>query len=73
MAKTIFDYMSAEEFETYNAIAERAKAAKAATPRQPRQLTIEQKAEAARKRYEALEAKVQALLAEQAAGTTDGE
>lgn len=76
MAKSIFDYMSEEDYNEYNAIAERAKAAKAAAPkapRAPRTLTIEQKAEQAKKRVAALEAKVKKLLEAQTAATTDGE
>lgn len=76
MAKSIFDYMSEEDYNEYNAIQERAKAAKAAAPKAPRErkpLTIEQKAEAAKKRVAALEAKVKALLEAQTAAPVDGE
>lgn len=74
MAKSIFDYMSEEDYNEYNAIQERAKAAKAAAPKAPRErkpLTIEQKAEQAKKRVAALEAKVKALLEAQATAPAD--
>lgn len=78
MAKSIFDYMSKEDYDKYNEIEARARAAKEAAPKAPRAaktMTIEQKIEAAQKRKAALEAKVAALMAAQANGgeTVDAE
>lgn len=81
MAKSIFDYMSKEDYDEYNAIQERATAAKAEAPKPKREhkpMSIEAKIAMTEKRKAALEAKVAALLAAQQqqttdAATTDGE
>ena len=74
MAKSIFDYMSKEDYDEYNAIQERATAAKAAAPKAKREhkpMSIEAKIAMTEKRKAALEAKVAALLAAQQQQTTD--
>lgn len=74
MAKSIFDYMSKEDYDEYNAIQERATAAKTAAPKPKREhkpMSIEAKIAMTEKRKAALEAKVAALLAAQQQQTTD--
>lgn len=74
MAKSIFDYMSKEDYDEYNAIQERATTAKAAAPKPKREhkpMSIEAKIAMTEKRKAALEAKVAALLAAQQQQTTD--
>lgn len=76
MAKSIFDYMSKDDYDEYNAIQERATAAKAEAPkpkpkREHKPMSIEAKIAMTEKRKAALEAKVAALLAAQQQQTTD--
>ena len=66
MAKTLIDYMSEEDFATYEALLKKANEAKAALPKKPRApLTNEQKLEAAKKRAAKLQALVDKMLADQ--------
>ena len=70
--KTIFDYMTEEEYNRYTALVEKAAEAKANAPKKPREkkpMTAEQKVNAMQKQRDALQAKIDALLAAQAAHT----
>ena len=71
--KTIFDYMTEEEYNRYTALVEKAAEAKANAPKKPRKhkpLTAEQKVSAMQKKRDALQAKIDAMLAAQAADTS---
>ena len=71
--KTIFDYMTEEEYNRYTALVEKAAEAKANAPKNPRErkpLTAEQKVSAMQKKRDALQAKIDAMLAAQAADTS---
>lgn len=71
--KSIFDYMTDEQYARYNEIIAIAEQAKANTPKQPRAprapMTLEQKQKAAENRLKAAQAKLDALLAAQNGGT----
>ena len=65
--KTVFDYMTDEEYARYIELQDKALAAKAAAPKVRKErapLTAEQKVAAAQKRLEAAKAKLAALMAQ---------
>lgn len=67
MAKTIFDYMTEDDYNRYNELIDMANDAKAKAPKAPRApQTNEQKIAAQQKRIAAAQAKLDALLAAQA-------
>ena len=66
--KTVFDYMTDEEYARYIELQDKALAAKAAAPKVRKErapLTAEQKVAAAQKRLEAAKAKLAALMAQE--------
>lgn len=66
--KTLFDYMTEEEYNRYNVLVEKAAEAKANAPKMPSEkkpLTAEQKMNAMQKKRDALQAKIDAMLAAQ--------
>lgn len=69
MAKSIFDYMSEEDYATYNELVAKAQEAKKNAPKAPRAprgpLTLEQKIARAEKLKANAEAKLAALMAAQ--------
>ncbi len=63
--KTVFDYMTDEEYARYTELQDKALAAKAAQPKVRKErapLTVEQKVAMAQKRLEAAQAKLNALM-----------
>lgn len=63
--KTVFDYMTDEEYARYTELQDKALAAKAAQPKVRKErapMTVEQKVAAAQKRLEAAQAKLNALM-----------
>lgn len=63
--KTIFDYMTDEEYARYTELQDKALAAKAAQPKVRKErapMTVEQKVAMAQKRLEAAQAKLNALM-----------
>lgn len=63
--KTVFDYMTDEEYARYTELQDRALAAKAAQPKVRKErapMTVEQKVAMAQKRLEAAQAKLNALM-----------
>lgn len=67
MAKTIFDYMTEDDYNRYNELIDMANDAKAKAPKASRApQTNEQKIAAQQKRIAAAQAKLDALLAAQA-------
>ena len=65
--KTVFDYMTDEEYARYTELQDKALAAKAAAPKVRKErapMTAEQKVVAAKKRLEAAQAKLAALMAQ---------
>lgn len=65
--KTVFDFMSDEEYARYTELQDKGLAAKAAAPKVRKErapLTAEQKVAAAQKRLEAAKAKLAALMAQ---------
>ena len=67
--KSIFDYMTNEEYERYNALVAKAAELKANAPKAPAKprgpLTAEAKLKMAERKRDALMAKIQALMAAQ--------
>lgn len=66
--KTLFDYMTEEEYNRYNVLVEKAAEAKANAPKTPRErkpMTAEQKMNAMQRKRDALQAKIDAMLAAQ--------
>ena len=66
--KTVFDYMTDEEYARYIELQDKALAAKAATPKVRKErapMTTEQKVAAAKKRIEAAQRKLAELMAMQ--------
>lgn len=67
MAKTIFDYMSEEDYNRYNELIAEATEAKANAPKAPRTprgpMTVEQKRKLAEGRLAKAQARLEALLA----------
>ena len=66
--------MTEEEYNRYNALVEKAAEAKANAPKTPRErkpLTAEQKVSAMQKKRDALQAKINAMLAAQAADASN--
>ena len=64
--KSLFDYMSTDDYNRYNELIAKATEAKANAPKAPRTkkpLTVEQKRARAMKNLEAAQAKLDALLA----------
>lgn len=65
MAKTIFDFMSEEDYARYNELIEKAEVAKANAPKKVRgSLTAEQKIARAKAKAEKYQAELDALLAQ---------
>ena len=65
--KTVFDFMTDEEYTRYTELQDKGLAAKAAAPKVRKErapLTAEQKVAAAQKRLEAAKAKLAALMAQ---------
>lgn len=65
--KTVFDYMTDEEYARYTELQDKGLAAKASAPKVRKErapLTAEQKVAAAQKRLEAAKAKLAALMAQ---------
>ena len=65
MKKTVFDYMTDEEYARYTELQDKALAAKAAQPKVRKErapMTVEQKVAMAQKRLEAAQAKLNALM-----------
>ncbi len=65
--KTVFDFMTDEEYARYTELQDKGLAAKAAAPKVRKErapLTAEQKVAAAQKRLEAAKAKLAALMAQ---------
>ena len=63
--KTVFDYMTDEEYARYTELQDKALAAKAAAPKVRKErapMTVEQKVAMAQKRLEAAQAKLNALM-----------
>nr|DAF46372.1 MAG TPA: hypothetical protein [Podoviridae sp. ctsUe5] len=63
--KTVFDYMTDEEYARYSELQDKALAAKAAQPKVRKErapMTVEQKVAMAQKRLEAAQAKLNALM-----------
>lgn len=63
--KTVFDYMTDEEYARYTELQDKALAAKAAQPKVRKErapMTVEQKVAMAQKRLEAAQAKLNALM-----------
>ena len=63
--KTVFDYMTDEEYARYIELQDKALAAKAAQPKVRKErapMTVEQKVAMAQKRLEAAQAKLNALM-----------
>ena len=63
--KTVFDYMTDEEYARYTELQDKALAAKAAQPKVRKErapMTVEQKVAMAQKRLEAAQAKLAALM-----------
>lgn len=63
--KTVFDYMTDEEYARYTELQDKALAAKAAQPKVRKErapMTVEQKVAMAQKRLEAAQAKLNALI-----------
>ena len=69
MAKTLVDYILAEDYDRYNELLTMAEEAKKAAPKAPRAprgpMTAEQKKKAAENRLAKAQAALEALLAEQ--------
>ena len=69
MAKTLIDYILAEDYDRYNELLTMAEEAKKAAPKAPRAprgpMTAEQKKKAAENRLAKAQAALEALLAEQ--------
>ena len=69
MAKTLVDYILAEDYDRYNELLTMAEEAKKAAPKAPRAprgpMTTEQKKKAAENRLAKAQAALEALLAEQ--------